>query len=143
MTRVMEGRMRIRVVGRTGVVAGHRLRLPGEVFEVKDAMGMALLAQYGPQVERAGVSAVPAEVAAANAPTPAATVPLPMPVATLALSQRVLDALAANDIETVSQLRSVAGRGDEAMLALQGIGRRALTEIMEALAVAEPGADLP
>ena len=104
---------------------------------------MALLAQYGPQVERAGVSAVPAEVAAANAPTPAATVPLPMPVATLALSQRVLDALAANDIETVSQLRSVAGRGDEAMLALQGIGRRALTEIMEALAVAEPGADLP
>ena len=135
--------MRLKVVGRTGVVAGHKLRLPGEVFEVHDAMGEGLSAQYGPALERLGVSPEPVEDAAGGDRTLDVARPLSVPVATLDLSQRVLDALGASDIETVTQLRLAFARGDEAMLAIPGIGRRALAEIEAALTDLSPASSLP
>jgi len=117
--------MRLRVVAEKGVVAGHRRWLKGESFAVNDAVGQALLAQYGSGLVR--IDGVP-QGAGPGAPAPA-----PVPLSALGLSSRVLDALDAAGLENVAELRKVATRGEEAMLALPGIGRRALTEIREAL----------
>jgi DNA-directed RNA polymerase alpha subunit len=116
--------MRLQVISDQPALAGHKLYLPEEVFEVTDPVGEMLLERFPNRF-----AALDAEPEPAPEPEPQQ----PTPVEDLDLSSRVLDALDANGIETVDELRLLVNRGDAAMLDIPGIGPRALEELKAAL----------
>jgi small subunit ribosomal protein S16 len=91
-----------------------------------------------PEAGAAEVDAAPeAEAPAAAEPGPAAAA---MPIADLGLSARVAKALEAEGITTAGQLAAKLSQGDEELLAISGIGAKAVEEIAARLSVHGLGA---
>jgi small subunit ribosomal protein S16 len=91
-----------------------------------------------PEASAPEVSAAPA------AETPVVAEPAPeaaaMPIADLGLSARVAKALEAEGITTAGQLAAKLSQGDEELLAISGIGAKAVEEIAARLSVHGLGA---
>ena len=127
--------MQLKVVGGSPVVVAHLMRWPGDVFEVSDAVGRQALQDH--RVDLAAPDALDTEpIPSSDSAQEASNTGEPaVAVADLAqfLSKRTAEALAAGGISDFAALRDLVAQGDEAVLAISGIGKKALADIKAAL----------
>lgn len=112
-------------------VIQHKRMYRGMVREFPDKLADKLLATYPDFI---GLDEKAPKVTPDSESTPKDVI---IPVGDLALSTRVLDALVLSGIETSWDLAQAMQNGDAAMLAMPGIGPRALEELKEAMACGE------
>ncbi|MCB0216781.1 MAG: 30S ribosomal protein S16 [Chloroflexi bacterium] len=106
--------------------AAAKAKVAEAVVEVKEAV------EAVGEVAEAAVEVV--KETAADVAEAVADKTVDVEIAALELSTRVAKALEAAEIKTVAQLRAIQAKGEDALVAISGIGQKAAEEIAERLA---------
>ncbi len=121
----MMNTLTIRYTGSVPIPLYHRQIVPGEVRTVSPAQWRQIQMQFPERFEAVAIaSSPPQESVAEDAFTP---------LEALGLSSRIHDTLTGAGITSVESLQAYLDAGDAALLALDGIGPKALDEIKSTL----------